>query len=380
MKDDAPAQNEFRVKRPNGEIRWCIGTAAPSVDAIGRVYADQRRHRGHHRPQGGRGTPGAAGARGRPPRQECARAGAIDRSADAGELHRGLHQGGRRAHPGAVARAHRPVAFALAGRRHPRAWSTRSSRPTAPSDGAKIVACRARTCRCSRRPRSRLRSRCTSSRPTPRNMARCLRNLRACMVYWKLTADALVPAMERERRAADQAPASPGFGTRIITASVEGQLGGQADLRLACRGLQCVLSVPRDDHDRRRRGRQRRRRTAGFVMHDRRDQPGRRATTIMVVEDEALVAMSLRVASTTGFVVVGPFSRITDAIDALDQRRVDAAVLDVNLGGELVYPLADALAADPGAVRFHDGLRRRGDRAAVRRHSRFCKNRLSRMP
>ena len=37
MKDRKPTQNEFRVKRPNGEIRWCIGTAAPSIDGTGRV-------------------------------------------------------------------------------------------------------------------------------------------------------------------------------------------------------------------------------------------------------------------------------------------------------------------------------------------------------
>ena len=37
LKDRKPTQNEFRVKRPNGEIRWCIGTAAPSIDGSGRV-------------------------------------------------------------------------------------------------------------------------------------------------------------------------------------------------------------------------------------------------------------------------------------------------------------------------------------------------------
>src|SRR4029079_9474575 len=37
LKDQNPTQNEFRVKRPNGEVRWCIGTAAPSIDDSGRV-------------------------------------------------------------------------------------------------------------------------------------------------------------------------------------------------------------------------------------------------------------------------------------------------------------------------------------------------------
>src|SRR5581483_9742563 len=30
-------QTEFRVRRPNGELRWCIGTAAATLDAARRV-------------------------------------------------------------------------------------------------------------------------------------------------------------------------------------------------------------------------------------------------------------------------------------------------------------------------------------------------------
>src|SRR6185295_18618156 len=37
LKDRVPVQSEFRVKRPNGDIRWCIGTAAPSMNSMGRV-------------------------------------------------------------------------------------------------------------------------------------------------------------------------------------------------------------------------------------------------------------------------------------------------------------------------------------------------------
>ena len=67
----------------------------------------------------------------------------------------------------------------------------------------------------------------------------------------------------------------------------------------------------------------------------------------MIVEDEALVAMSLRESlNELGFSVIGPFSRISEAMIALRNNHIDAAVLDVNLGGELIYPLADVLAAD----------------------------------
>jgi two-component SAPR family response regulator len=68
---------------------------------------------------------------------------------------------------------------------------------------------------------------------------------------------------------------------------------------------------------------------------------------VMIVEDEALVAMALREAlDELGFSVIGPFNRISEAMIALRNNRIDAAVLDVNLGGDLIYPLADVLVAD----------------------------------
>ena len=36
-KGERTQQIEFRVRRPNGELRWCTGTAAASVDAAGNV-------------------------------------------------------------------------------------------------------------------------------------------------------------------------------------------------------------------------------------------------------------------------------------------------------------------------------------------------------
>src|ERR1700743_758357 len=30
-------ETEFRIRRPDGEIRWCVGTAAATVDENGRV-------------------------------------------------------------------------------------------------------------------------------------------------------------------------------------------------------------------------------------------------------------------------------------------------------------------------------------------------------
>jgi DNA-binding response OmpR family regulator len=67
---------------------------------------------------------------------------------------------------------------------------------------------------------------------------------------------------------------------------------------------------------------------------------------ILVVEDEYMLADELqRELTRAGAVVVGPVPTVEMALDLLAREAaLDGAVLDVNLGGELVYPLADALA------------------------------------
>ena len=66
----------------------------------------------------------------------------------------------------------------------------------------------------------------------------------------------------------------------------------------------------------------------------------------MIVEDEPLVAMAMSDLMTEfGLTVVGPFGKVGEAIVALNGNSIDAALLDINLSGELVYPLADALIA-----------------------------------
>jgi DNA-binding response OmpR family regulator len=69
-----------------------------------------------------------------------------------------------------------------------------------------------------------------------------------------------------------------------------------------------------------------------------------RVGRIMVVEDEALIAMVLvDHIQELGLMAVGPFTRVADALKV--EGEVDAAILDVNLAGESVYPVADMLKA-----------------------------------
>ena len=67
---------------------------------------------------------------------------------------------------------------------------------------------------------------------------------------------------------------------------------------------------------------------------------------VLVVEDEFLIAMILEEdLRNAGHEVVGPFRDLPSALRAADSETFDMAILDVNLNGEFVYPLADKLAA-----------------------------------
>ena len=68
---------------------------------------------------------------------------------------------------------------------------------------------------------------------------------------------------------------------------------------------------------------------------------------ILVVEDEYLIAMNLQDGlENVGSVVLGPVPSVEKAIKKIESEpHIDAAVLDVNLGGELAYPVADLLVA-----------------------------------
>jgi DNA-binding response OmpR family regulator len=83
---------------------------------------------------------------------------------------------------------------------------------------------------------------------------------------------------------------------------------------------------------------------------------------ILLVEDEVLVGMMMRdLLTELGFFVAGPLCSLADARAAAAAQRFDAAVLDLNLTGESVYPLAELLTAQGVPFVFVTGY----DSAAV---------------
>lgn len=65
---------------------------------------------------------------------------------------------------------------------------------------------------------------------------------------------------------------------------------------------------------------------------------------VLLVEDEMLVCMDIEdMLEEFGCKVVGPAARVSEALAILDTEPVDIALLDVNLGREKSYPIADRL-------------------------------------
>jgi CheY-like chemotaxis protein len=66
----------------------------------------------------------------------------------------------------------------------------------------------------------------------------------------------------------------------------------------------------------------------------------------LIVEDEPMVAWLLDdMLVDFGCVVVGAADRLDEALAMIEDQPIDAVVLDVNLRGQMSYPVADALAA-----------------------------------
>lgn len=65
---------------------------------------------------------------------------------------------------------------------------------------------------------------------------------------------------------------------------------------------------------------------------------------VLIVEDEYFVADDLRRAfAKADAEVVGPFASVAAALAAAREGEFDAAILDINLGGEMSYAVADSL-------------------------------------
>jgi CheY-like chemotaxis protein len=79
--------------------------------------------------------------------------------------------------------------------------------------------------------------------------------------------------------------------------------------------------------------------------------------TVLVVEDEAMIAMMLEdMLADLGCAVIGPADGVAEALElATGPRAIDVALLDVNLGGRPVFEVADVLTARQVPIVFSTG-------------------------
>lgn len=86
------------------------------------------------------------------------------------------------------------------------------------------------------------------------------------------------------------------------------------------------------------------------------------AAKVLVVEDEAIIAMSIQdMLLEEGFDVIGPAGSVAAALALLrNGEAVDCALLDVNLRGETVYPVASELSERSIPFAFTSGYGQSG--------------------
>jgi PAS domain S-box-containing protein len=337
-------QTEFRVCRPNGELRWCIGTAVASLDAtdnvvrISGVTVDitDRKEAEERQALLAREVDHRA-------RNALALVQSIVRLTRSDTVKSYIAAVDGRI--GALARAHTLLAQSRwQGADLGRLVEEELAPYRAAGDDGRIVASG---------PDVSLEPR------TAQTLALALHELSTNAakygalsvvpgrvgVNWELQPDSLVLHWSESGGPLAKPPLTPGFGIRVISTSIERQLEGKADFDWRPEGLNCSLRVPRGDgiEPMARHADAHRALDGDKLALPLRIETGNR---ILLVEDEILVAMMMKdILSELGFAVIGPFSRLPEAMVAAVHEEIDAGIIDVNLGGEFVYPVADVLAA-----------------------------------
>jgi PAS domain S-box-containing protein len=157
---------------------------------------------------------------------------------------------------------------------------------------------------------------------------------------WRIMGDGRLRLVWRESGGPAVArPSSTGFGSTLITTVGAKQLGGDIDVRWLAKGVEVRVILPKESyrtHDSA---------PAGEVPIATPPVTSPLEGRLLLVEDEALVALEMSRAMTdSGWEVMGPAGSLEEAFRLMAGGNMpDAAVLDVNLNGEMVYPLADLL-------------------------------------
>src|SRR5207344_1379479 len=236
-------QSEFRVCRPNGELRWCIGTAVATVDATDHVVRitgvtvdiTDRKEAEERQALLAREVDHRA-------RNALALVQSIVRLTRSDTIKSYIAAVDGRI--GALSRAHTLLAQSRWQGADLARLVEEELAPYRAGDDGKITA---------NGPDVSLEPR------TAQTLALALHELSTNAakygalsvmhgrvgVTWELQPDSLVLRWSESGGPATEAPASPGFGIRVISASIERQLEGETAFHWRPEGLHCSLCVPR---------------------------------------------------------------------------------------------------------------------------------------
>lgn len=152
-------------------------------------------------------------------------------------------------------------------------------------------------------------------------------------------------------------PTREGFGTFTLNRIIPFQCGGRSALRYLPRGVECDIELEAgcfvDDHQ------------SVFLPDAQKGADEIKAVQgpprILVVEDETMIAFMIeKIVVEAGYEVVGPVSRLAKALEIAASQPLSGALLDVNLAGDLTWPLARALQNRGIPFVFMTGYAKRG--------------------
>jgi PAS domain S-box-containing protein len=331
-------QTEFRVLRSNGEIRWCIGTAAASVDGAGKAVRIS-------------GVTIDVTDRKEAEERQVLLAREVDhRARNALAVIQSIIRLTRARNVGDYIEALEGRVMALA-----RAHTLLSDSRWHGADLAALVAEELAPFRAGNR--ITFNGPDISLQPaTAQGLALALHELATnaakhgalsspagkITLGWHLQGEALTLHWAENGGPRITRPSSRNFGLKVIVASVEQQLGGRASFDWDAKGLRCRFSIPCSELTKPgalnlpRNGNG----INGAVIGLKREHKPR----VLLVEDEALVAMMIQeTLAEFGFQIVGPVSTASEALAAAQDSHFDAAVLDISLGDSLAYGVAEIL-------------------------------------
>ena len=155
-------------------------------------------------------------------------------------------------------------------------------------------------------------------------------------VSWRMESGIVSLHWEESGGPPVEQPASQGFGTKIMNASIKHQLGGNVAWDWCKSGLHCTIQIPIvSDGD--RSG------DAKTGSENLVKLPTGAMKRVLLAEDEAIIGMMMReFLLDYGLFVVGPCCTVNEALAAA-AAEFDCAILDLNLGGDSIYPVASML-------------------------------------